>query len=242
MSKKFQKCDVDLTRFLISYLEKRRTKTGEPFKWAPPNPLHPWYEAFSRLRKSKKVDSEYLAGMIRWAFEKSGFWHTVIRSPDNIKKNFDKIQAQMEAPKAMTTFEKKRSAVDDYQYETSDIVSRGTLPNDQFTFGMKILLSCGGPNIDTQTLAVWYKMLSDLKPRYFSLAIEQICKEEESIATLNIVQKIRESHDHFQRQHRRSLNQKKLLSHVEEQKKFPERFGCPEETRKQIRLLTKRIG
>lgn len=244
MSLKYLKCDVDLTRFLIAYLEKGLTKKGEPFKWSAPDPLHPWYRDFAKLRKSRNVEAQYLAGMLRWVFEKSDFWNTVIRSPDSLKKHFEKIQSQMEAPRNLTTFEKKRASIDDYFHETAENVSRGTLTNKQFSFGMKVLLSCGGPNVDTDTLAVWYRMLSDLDPVYFDQAIQHICKNEESPQTLNMVQKIRELHDTLRGEAKRlkSAEKSSKMPWIQDRKDHPERYMSPEELKTKIRALTKVIG
>jgi len=241
MYTKYKKCDVDLTRFLISFLEKRLTKKGEPFKFSPPAPLHPWYEDFGKLRRSMKVDARYLGAMIRWCFESSDFWKNVVRSPDNLRKNFEKIQLQMEAPKALTTFQKKRASIDEFYDEVSENVSRGTLSEEQFSFGMKVLLSCGGPNVDTQTLQVWYEMLSDLDFRLYGKAIKRICVEEESIQTLNLVQKIREVYSTIRIEEKR-LKPANNQPWIEDYKKNPQNYGCPDETRAKIRLLTKGIG
>lgn len=241
MSIEYMKCDVDLTRFLISFLEKRLTKKGEPFKFSPPDPLHPWYKDFCKLRRSMKVDARYLGAMIRWCFESSDFWKNVVRSPDNLRKNFEKIQSQMEAPKGLTTFQKKRASIDEFYDEVSENVSRGTLSEEQFSFGMKLLLSCGGPNVDTQTLQVWYEMLSDLDFRLYGKAIKRICVEEESIQTLNLVQKIRQVYSAIRIEEKR-LKPANNQPWIADQKLHPENYGCPEETRAKIRLLTKGIG
>ena len=243
MSTKFLKCDVDLTDFLIAFLAKKKTKDGEPYKFTPPNPLHPWYHDFRKMRTALKVEPQYIGAMIRWCFERNDFWGSVVRSPANLRKNFHKIQAQMEAPKAMTTFQKKRAAIDDYVIESSD-VSCGTLTLKAFSFGLKVLLSCGGPNVDSETLTVWYEMLKDLNPDFYGKAIQHICVTEESIQTLNLVQKIRLVHNslRFESKRLRLAQSGSQQPWIQEYKEHPERFGMPDEIRKQIRLLTKAIG
>ena len=247
MTKKIRylRCDVDLYEFLMSFLEKRKKKNGEPMLLKVPKNPAIWYKEFAGIRNACKVDAPYIAGMIRWCFERSDFWGSVVASPNGLRKNFEKIDLQMQKPKALSTFEKKRSAVDDYHQDTVDpIVSHGTLSKDQFSIGIKVLLSCGGPNIDTQTLGVWHTMLADLTPEFYDKAIYHICQTEESPQTLNIVQKIREVHNVLRKDGNRLklLESPRAVTLAEEYKAHPERFCNAEESREQLRLLTKAIG
>lgn len=64
------------------------------------------------------------------------------------------------------------------------------LSKDNFTKGMAIFFSCGGPNPDVLTLKVWHQMLCRIEPKDFQDAIMALCQEEKELGSINFVAEI----------------------------------------------------
>ena len=56
--------------------------------------------------------------------------------------------------------------------------------------GLKIFLSCGGPNPDEETLEVWFRMLKDVHPQDFENAVLDICRKTKDMGRVNFVAEV----------------------------------------------------
>lgn len=66
----------------------------------------------------------------------------------------------------------------------------GSMTRDDFRLGVKILLSCGGPDVDKETLEVWFRMLRGFTGQEFSKAVTDLCQTEKYLHKINIVAEI----------------------------------------------------
>jgi len=64
------------------------------------------------------------------------------------------------------------------------------LSRNDFQKGLKVFRSCGGPNLDTQTIEVWYRMLNNLERVDFEGAVMAFCVEEKDLGFKNFVAEI----------------------------------------------------
>lgn len=60
----------------------------------------------------------------------------------------------------------------------------------QFQTGLKVLLSCGGPNPDEQTIEVWFRMLGHVHPVDFEKAVMDICQNNKDLGRINFVAEV----------------------------------------------------
>lgn len=58
--------------------------------------------------------------------------------------------------------------------------------------GLKIFLSCGGPNPDEQTIEVWFRMLGNVHPEDFEKAVLDICRVNKDLGRINFVAEVLE--------------------------------------------------
>ena len=60
----------------------------------------------------------------------------------------------------------------------------------QFQTGLKVFLSCGGPNPDEQTIEVWFRMLRGVHPVDFEKAVMDICQNNLDLGRINFVAEV----------------------------------------------------
>jgi len=64
------------------------------------------------------------------------------------------------------------------------------ITREQFTQGLLIFNSCGGPNADGATLTVWYELLKNIEPFFYREAIIDLVKNDLNLGCCNFVGEI----------------------------------------------------
>ena len=69
-----------------------------------------------------------------------------------------------------------------------------------FSKGLKVFLSLGGPNPDTDTLKVWFGMLRDVHGQDYGKAVVDICKTNTDLGRINFVAEVLDRAKVYQRE------------------------------------------
>lgn len=106
------------------------------------------------------------------------------------------------------------------------------MTREHFQAGLKIFFSCGGPNVDEQTLEVWYRMLANIHPEDFEKAILDLCQEEKELGRINFVAEVKDRSGSHRRQRESKLAQNarmlppKDMIPIEDLRKFCKDFNA----------------